>query len=50
MLFLLVSRFNLSKSFNYMPYLFTRSALNRRSLMSEYGPSMKGNVEKERKR
>jgi hypothetical protein len=34
----LVSRFNLSKSFNYTPYLFYKSASNQKSLLSEYGP------------
>jgi predicted AAA+ superfamily ATPase len=34
----LVSSFNLSQSFNYVPYLFSKNGPNQRSIVSVYGP------------
>jgi len=36
---MLVSSFNLSQSFNYTPYLFSKNGSNQRSILSVYGPS-----------
>jgi hypothetical protein len=36
---MLVSSFDLPKSFNYTPYLFYKNGSNQRSILSVYGPS-----------